>query len=160
MSIQLWRNVRKTRTKQEHQIHRSAQRRLGQPTLETRTRAEPAIEQLKRKLQQTSRQPKTMTSLRKLTKISVSKSGNDFVSPHSAHSLLALRHSMMIKPKSIVQLMVQGPDERRKCHHLSLLSENPPIVELCLLTYTVCGHVANHSSCSDLVDRLLCPNIL
>lgn len=30
----------------------------------------------------------------------------------------------MIQPKSIVQLMVFGPDERRKCHHLSLLSEN------------------------------------
>ena len=32
--------------------------------------------------------------------------------------------SMMITPKSIVQLMACGPDERRKCNHLSLLSEN------------------------------------
>ena len=30
---------------------------------------------------------------------------------------------MMIPPKSIVQLMACGPDERRKCNHLSLLSE-------------------------------------
>ena len=32
--------------------------------------------------------------------------------------------SMMIQPKSIVQLMASGPDERRQCNHLSLLSEN------------------------------------
>ena len=31
---------------------------------------------------------------------------------------------MMIKPNSIVQLKVVRPDERRKQHHLSLLSEN------------------------------------
>ena len=30
----------------------------------------------------------------------------------------------MIQPQSIVQLMAHGPDERRKCKHLSLLSEN------------------------------------
>ena len=52
----------------------------------------------------------------------------------------------MIQPKSIVQLMVQGPDERRNCYHLSLLSENPPAFINFEFTIHTEGRVADSST--------------